>query len=174
MMSMNDESVLGKRKRQAGLPVIDRSQARIDHYFSGSAKPVSCSKKGRSAISTVSRDIQVTCGVASTQPDSLSASLPNALQLLGDSGLQGGPGSQCIGIDAVHSAHYSTSRARDTDIAAPTTKAHKSGRKPTRAGPESAPMPEHHTAGMLGAHQHLPDQLAVFVSALAERQQFRE
>lgn len=185
VMSQADETVLGKRKRQ---DVGDPTQARIDHYFALRA-PAKQTEKGQPlAQGKPVHSVHMQCHDASQLQSDLNARVmlqePCSQKVKSSSEQEGtlSNGSPCTnganpsvlkkGPSALPSCHLAEQGRTPAGVST------KSG-KPSKLSGSRAPKamqqePDAQAAATAGDQQGLPDHLAVFLSHLAERQQFRE
>ena len=185
----NEEPRSGKRKRQ---DCDDRSQARIDRYFafSGPAKMSSANKAIHSGQTDVSASFPLQCDTAShIKNDSFPQSLhhdplyqtvqhsPQHEAGRDDEGICNSKAPSGAENNAA-SAGCSSSTPDDAKAARSSQLGVNAGRKSKLAASKlnQAMRPTHHTQmpATSGAQEDVPDHLAVFLSALTERQQFRE
>lgn len=184
-MSQADETVLGKRKRQDG---GDPTQARIDHYFAFRAPAKQTEKGSSSAQGKPLHSVHMRCHDASqVQSDStarvvlqepcihkVNSSSEQEGTLSNNSACTNGanPSTLKKGPSALPACHLAVQGRSTAGVGT------ENG-KPSKLAGSRAPKamqqePNVHTAAPAGDQQGLPDHLAVFLSHLAERQQFRE
>lgn len=181
--------MLGKRKRQEKLPPADRSQARIDHYFRGPVKQPPRNQGNRSIQAKLSQDIEMHCSDAvcihsdstaqCVQQSTLDHQVPERCehaQAPDGRGMRAAASKATLDQEAV-GVRASCNGSKDLTATGPTEKAVKAGKEIKLMSSQALQMRhtvEQSTPATSGAQQDLSDHLAMFLSALAERQQFRE